>query len=87
MNPLGNIFGNSPLGLIGDAFKTGGNPRLIAESMLRKYGNNNPMLSELSKLASNNDKEGIEKLARKYFKEQNRDFDAEYSNFMSQFKG
>ncbi|MCQ2979546.1 MAG: hypothetical protein MJ245_07105 [Clostridia bacterium] len=86
MNPLGNIFGNSPLGLLGDVFKTGGNPKVIAESMLRKYGNNNPMLSELSKLAENNDKQGIENLARNYFEKQGRNFDAEYSNFMNQFK-
>lgn len=85
MNPLGNIFGNSPMGLLMDTFKHGGDPKVIAESLLRKYGNN-PMLGELSKLISSNDMQGVEKLARNYFKEQGRSFDDEYSNFMNQLK-
>lgn len=86
MNPLANIFGKSPMGLIMDTLKTGGNPKELAERMMQKYGANNPMLSELTKLANNNDKQGIENLARSYFEKQGRNFDSEYSEFLKQFK-
>lgn len=46
----------------------------------------NPMVNNLIGMAQKGDKEGIENFARNMFKEQGRDFDAEFSQFMSNFK-
>ena len=50
-------------------------------------GNNNPMLNNLKKMANNGNKRGIEDFARNLFKEQNRDFDKEFNEFMNNIKG
>lgn len=49
-------------------------------------GNNNPMIGNLIKMAQSGDKQGVEKFARNMFKEQGKDFDTEFANFMSNFK-
>ena len=48
--------------------------------------NNNPMVGNLIKMAQNGDREGVENFARNMFKEQGKDFDKEFANFMSNFK-
>lgn len=48
--------------------------------------NNNPMIKNLVNMAEKGDNEGIEKFARNFYKEQGRDFDKEYSQFMKMFK-
>lgn len=48
--------------------------------------NNNPMVGNLIKMAQNGDREGVESFARNMFKEQGKDFDKEFANFMSNFK-
>ena len=48
--------------------------------------NNNPMLANLIQMAQKGDKQGVETFARNFFKEQGKDFDKEYSNFMNNFK-
>ena len=48
--------------------------------------NNNPMVKNLVDMAEKGDNEGIEKFARNMFKEQGRDFDTEFSEFMRSFK-
>jgi len=47
---------------------------------------NNPMLKNLADMARNGDKEGIEKFARNLYKEQGRNFDEEFNEFMKNFK-
>lgn len=48
--------------------------------------NNNPMVGNLIKMAQNGDTQGVENFARNMFKEQGKDFDKEFANFMSNFK-
>lgn len=49
-------------------------------------GNNTPVGQNLLKMAKNNDLKGIETFARNFFKEQGRNFDEEFKEFMSFFK-
>lgn len=48
--------------------------------------NNNPMVKNLVKMAEKGDSQGIENFARNLFKEQNRNFDEEFGEFMKNFK-
>lgn len=48
--------------------------------------NSNPMLANLIQMAQKGDKQGVETFARNFFKEQNLNFDEEYSKFMNNFK-
>lgn len=55
--------------------------------VMQLIGNNsNPMFNNLIQMAQKGDKKGIEDFARNYFRERNIDFDAEFSQFMSNFK-
>lgn len=49
--------------------------------------NSNPMLTNLIGMAEKGNKQDIENFARNLFKEKGRDFDKEFSEFMSQIKG
>ena len=60
------------------------NPKETVINMIKT--NDNPMIKNLVNMAENGDNEGIEKFARNFFKEQGRDFDKEYSQFMKMFK-
>lgn len=60
------------------------NPQQVIQNMI---GNNtNPMLNNLINMAQNGDTKGVENFARNIFKEKGRDFDKEFSEFMSNFK-
>ena len=48
--------------------------------------NTNPMLKNLVDMANNNDTKGLETFAQNMFKEQNRDFSKEFTEFMNNFK-
>ena len=72
---------NNPM----DMIKLIKNPQKFVLNMLG--GNNNPMLNNLKKMANNGNKRGIEDFARNLFKEQNRDFDKEFNEFMNNIKG
>lgn len=56
--------------------------------LIKKFmvNNSNPMLSNLINLAQNGKKEEVEKFARNLYKDNGRDFDKEFSQFMSNFK-
>ena len=58
------------------------------QAVLNMIGNNNtnPMIKNLVEMANNGNKQGIEEFARNYYKEQGKDFDKEFSNFMDNFK-
>lgn len=60
------------------------NPKETVINMIKS--NDNPMIKNLVNMAENGDNEGIEKFARNFYKEQGRDFDKEYSQFMKMFK-
>ena len=57
------------------------------EAVLGLLNNNsNPMLKNLTEMAKKGDKEGIENFARNVLKEQGRNFDTEFNEFMKNFK-
>ena len=60
------------------------NPKEAVINMVKS--NNNPMIKNLVEMAEKGDSNGIEKFARNLYKEQGRDFDKEYSEFMKFFK-
>lgn len=47
---------------------------------------NNPMINNLVNMAEKGDTKGVEQFARNYMKEQGKDFDKEFANFMKNFK-
>ena len=60
----------------------GGTPeKLLSEIMLR-----NPMMNNLIRMAKSGNIQDIENFARNVFREQGRDFDAEFSEFKKNFK-
>ena len=61
-----------------------GSPRQAVEQLLSR--NTNPMIRELVNKAKNGDSKGVEEFARNLYKQQGRDFDSEFSQFMSNFK-
>lgn len=74
----------NPLQLIKMLFNKNKNPQEMIKSMMGN--NNNPMVNNLIQMAQNGDQKGIENFARNMFKEQGRDFDKEFSEFMGNFK-
>lgn len=60
------------------------NPQQVIQNMISN--NTNPMLNNLINMAQNGDTKGVESFARNIFKEKGRDFDKEFSEFMSNFK-
>lgn len=57
------------------------------EELLQKMINdNNPILNNLINMARSGDSKGVENFARNLYKDQGRDFDKEFSEFMSNFK-
>lgn len=60
----------------------GGTPeKLLSEMMLR-----NPMMSNLIRMAKSGNTQDVENFARNVFREQGRDFDAEFAEFKKNFK-
>lgn len=62
--------------------KKGGTP----EQLVTQIINNNPQLKNIVDMAQTGDKSGVENFARNMFKEQGRDFDKEFKDFMNYFK-
>ena len=59
----------------------GGTPeRLLSEIMLR-----NPMMNNLIQMAKSGNMQNVENFARNLFREQGRDFDAEFAEFKKTF--
>ena len=57
------------------------------QTVLSMVGNNtNPMIKNLVDMANKGDEQGLEEFARNYYKEQGKDFDKEFSDFMNTFK-
>ena len=61
-----------------------GNPQQLVERLV--MNNTNPMLRQLVEKAKSGDSKGVEEFARNIYKQQGRDFDKEFSEFMSNFK-
>lgn len=60
------------------------NPREAVFNIIK--GNTNPITKNLLEMAEKGDKEGIEQFARNLYKQQGKDFDKEFSEFMNNFK-
>ena len=48
--------------------------------------NNNPMIKNLVEMAEKGDRQGVENFARNLMKEQGKDFDKEFGDFINNFK-
>lgn len=62
------------------------NPIQMFKNMILNKQINNPILKEVISKAQNGDSKGVEEFARNLFKEQGRNFDEEFSQFMKNFK-
>ena len=75
---------NNPIQLIKAFMSKGGNPQLLLDRALKS--NSNPMITNLIKMAQSGDYKSVENFARNIMNERGRDFDKEFSEFMSNFK-
>lgn len=62
------------------------NPIQMLKNLIMNKQINNPILKEVINKAQNGDSKGVEQFARNLFKEQGRDFDKEFEEFMKNFK-
>lgn len=62
------------------------NPIQMLKKLIMNKQINNPILKEVISKAQSGDVKGVEEFARNLFKEQGRDFDKEFNQFMSNFK-
>lgn len=60
------------------------NPKDAVMNMVKS--NNNPMIKNLVEMAEKGDRQGIENFARNLMKEQGKDFDKEFGDFINNFK-
>lgn len=60
------------------------NPQQIVMNILKN--NSNPIFSNLISMAQKGDSNSVENFARNYLRENGKDYDTEFSNFMSNFK-
>lgn len=60
------------------------NPREAVFGMIK--GNTNPITKNLLEMAEKGDKEGIEQFARNLYKQQGKDFDKEFNDFINSLK-
>lgn len=67
----------NPMQLIQSFIAKGISPQKIVEQL----AGDNPMMSNLMKMANSGNTSGIETFARNIFKEKGRDFDKEFSEF------
>lgn len=74
---------NNPMDMIKNLMKQG-NPRQLVEKMV--MNNSNPIMRDLVQKAQNGDTKGIEEFAQNFYKQQGRDFNKEFSQFMDNFK-
>lgn len=63
-----------------------GQNKKLEELLQKMVNDNNPILNNLINMARSGDSKGVENFARNLYKDQGRDFDKEFSEFMSNFK-
>ena len=71
MNILKSMFGSM-------------NPKEMVSKIISN--NSNPIVGNLVNMANKGDTKGIEEFARNYMKEQGRNYDEEFNNFMNNFR-
>lgn len=74
---------NNPLQFI-NMLKSIKNPKQAVINMIKS--NNNPMFKNLVEMAEKGQNDKIEEFARNLFREQGKNFDDEFNNFMKNFK-
>ena len=57
-----------------------GNPRDVAQQIIRTNYRNDPMMQSILQMGLNNDTKGLEQMARQLLGQQGRDFDTELAN-------
>lgn len=62
------------------------NPIQMIKNLIINKQINNPILKEIITKAQNGDGKGVEEFARNFLKDQGRDFDKEFGEFMKNFK-
>lgn len=62
------------------------NPIQMFKNMIINRQINNPILRDLINKAQNGDTKGVEEFARNIYKQQGKDFDKEFNEFMKNFK-
>lgn len=75
---------NNPLNFLKSMFGKM-NPQQMLMNMIGN-NNNNPVISNLMQMAQKGDTKSIENFARNFCNERGRNFDNEFSQFMSNFK-
>lgn len=76
---------NNPIEMIKLFMGEDKTPQQILQKMMKD--NSNPVLNNLINMAQTGDSKGVENFARNICKEKGKDFDKEFSEFMSNFKG
>lgn len=77
-------FNMNPMEMVG-LFK-GRNPQELVMSMIKNNNINDPQINELISLAEKGDTNSLTKIATDMFAKQGKNFDTEFSNFMSLLK-
>ena len=75
---------NNPIEMIKLFMGEDKTPQQILQKMMKD--NSNPVLNNLINMAQTGDSKGVENFARNLYKDQGRDFDKEFSEFMNNFK-
>lgn len=75
---------NNPIEMIKLFMGENKTPQQILQKMISN--NSNPVLNNLINMAQTGDSKGVENFARNLCKEKGKDFDKEFSEFMSNFK-
>ena len=74
---------NNPMQLI-NMLKGAKNPKEVVISMVKS--NNNPMIKNLVEMAEKGQIEDLKNFGRNLYKDNGRNFDEEFDNFMNNFK-
>lgn len=74
----------NPLKLMKAFMRCSNNPQELLKTMTAN--NHNPLIQNAVKMANKGDTQGVENFARNMFKNQGRDFDKEFEDFMNNFK-
>lgn len=77
-------FNMNPMEMIG--LLKGRNPQELVMSMIKNNNINDPQINELISLAEKGDTNSLTKIATDMFAKQGKNFDTEFSNFMSLLK-
>ena len=75
---------NNPIEMIKLFMGENKTPQQILQKVMKD--NSNPVLNNLINMAQTGDSKGVENFARNICKEKGKDFDKEFSEFMSNFK-